>query len=568
MSDLGEPTLSFLKISCWFAVVFCASGVAGIDDAWSQQLTAEKLFASDRITDVQIEIPQDDWDKIRQQARTFAAALSRKRPESPFEYVRGNVTIDGVLIEDVGIRKKGFLGSLNAERPSLKIKFEEYVDQSPVEGLDRLTLNNNNQDPGRICQYLSYKLFRESGTFAPRCGFAKVTVNGKYLGIYSNVEPIKPDFLKFAFGDDGGALFEGTVTDFFPKWIDKFELKNDAADFAYLRTVADSLDSEDPEFGRLSELIDLDAFLKFWAMESLTGFWDGYCSNQNNYYVYRLPTNNKLYFIPWGTDSAFTDTSPIPPFRIRPRAVHAKAILPNRLYRNSKTKQAYIDTLMRFLEDHWDEETLIAEVDRLEAMLKDHLVEGNDGFVSTLNKHRRFIKGRRKAIMDEFKDGPPTLRSREMVPVYFNEIGSAEIEFTTQWFENKPRDVAGTGEVSVDITINEKKLVLKDLGVYAQQDERDANNASIVFIGKRESNGKQLIIGTGLPKSNFVPGDSPTSAAGILIEPGMLGMIGAKTRMMFGSVVLEKASMTPGDEVKGTMKLAIGEFKTGEYSKE
>ena len=39
------------------------------------------------------------------------------------EYVEGDVTIDGHKIEEVGNKKKGFLGSLNDERPSLKIKF-------------------------------------------------------------------------------------------------------------------------------------------------------------------------------------------------------------------------------------------------------------------------------------------------------------------------------------------------------------------------------------------------------------------------------------------------------------
>ena len=50
-------------------------------------------------------------------------------------------------------------------------------------------------------------------TRSPRCNFAKVTVNGKYLGIYSNVESVKSPFLERAFGDSSGGLFEGTVVD-------------------------------------------------------------------------------------------------------------------------------------------------------------------------------------------------------------------------------------------------------------------------------------------------------------------------------------------------------------------
>ncbi len=37
---------------------------------------------------------------------------------------------------------------------------------------------------------MAYKLFNDAGVQAPRCSFAKVTVNGEYLGLYSNVESI------------------------------------------------------------------------------------------------------------------------------------------------------------------------------------------------------------------------------------------------------------------------------------------------------------------------------------------------------------------------------------------
>ena len=42
------------------------------------------------------------------------------------------------LSASVGIRKKGFLGSLDEVRPSLKIKFDHFREQEPIPGLDRL----------------------------------------------------------------------------------------------------------------------------------------------------------------------------------------------------------------------------------------------------------------------------------------------------------------------------------------------------------------------------------------------------------------------------------------------
>ncbi len=552
-------------LACVLAFSVCQHVGAqdGVESA--KKLTADRLFASDRVADIKIQLAEEDWDEIRNQTRSFGDALSKELAKKIFTYVKGDVTIDGVLIENVGIRKKGFIGSLSAERPSLKIKFSEYFDQSPVNGLDRLTLNNNKQDDGRVCQYLSYKLFRESGTHAPRCGFASVSVNGKYLGIYSNVEAIKPQFLKNSFGDASGALYEGTVTDFFPEYVAKFETKNKHANSEYIQAVVDALDVEemsDAELATIDQLVDVESFIKFWAMESLVGFWDGYCSNQNNYYLYRDPAIGKFHFIPWGLDSAFTENTPLPPFRIRPRSVHGKAILPNMIYRNEKVQADYQSTLMSFLDTHWNEEKLVAEIDRLEAMLQDHVLdEHQKSFARSLRSFRRFIKRRRKAIMGEFRKGSPKLKRETQKPVYLAEMGTAEAKFSTTWRNSDPGKAVKGETVSVSLTVNGRKIELADMRVYAKTDDMNRDNAAVIIHGTNKATGKEIVLGTSLAKSDFLaPSPEPKNAGGVMLEPGSLGMFNAEFKMMFGSIVLEKASTGKGEPVVGKFKMTVGEF--------
>ncbi|MEM7313993.1 MAG: CotH kinase family protein, partial [Planctomycetota bacterium] len=319
-----------LLLSSVFILLLVFSQIANANQ--NRKLTAEKIFDPARVIEVDIEVSESDWDKIRMQGREFVEAFSKQPPQKPFKYVKANVTIDGVKIENVGLRKKGFLGSLDENRPSLKIKFSEYQQQAPIEGLDRLTLNNNKQDPAGLSQYLTYRLFNESGTFASRCNLSRVMVNGQYLGIYSNVESVKPLMLKRGFKDGSGRLYEGTVADFYPDFVEKFEKKDDDFDFEPIKSVAAVLAEEELNPEELGKLVDIDAFMTFWAVESLVGFWDGYTHNQNNFFVYQNPTNSLLYFIPWGADSTFTDRMPLPPFIIRPRFVHTKSLLANRLY--------------------------------------------------------------------------------------------------------------------------------------------------------------------------------------------------------------------------------------------
>jgi hypothetical protein len=76
-----------------------------------------------------------------------------------------------------------------------------------------------------MSQFMSYALFNQAGSPAPCCAYAKVTVNGNNLGIYCHVETIRQPLLKREFGNDKGALYEGTVVDFFEGWPGSFEKK-------------------------------------------------------------------------------------------------------------------------------------------------------------------------------------------------------------------------------------------------------------------------------------------------------------------------------------------------------
>ena len=182
-------------------------------------LTVDDIFPADRVLDIQIIIDQDNWDTIRNQTRDAKTALSEQRKYSPtdrpYTYTQASFSIDGIVFPQIGIRKKGFLGSSrNPDRPSLKIKLNHIDETGQIDGLTNLTFNNNQQDVSLVSQFLAYKLFNAAGIPAPRCAYAKVTVNGQNLGIYTHVERIHRPLLKRGFGNSSGALYEGTLVDF------------------------------------------------------------------------------------------------------------------------------------------------------------------------------------------------------------------------------------------------------------------------------------------------------------------------------------------------------------------
>ena len=180
-----------------------------------RELKIDDLFPHDQVLDVQITIDSKDWDSIRHQSRNFFEALNESRQHAPIDhpytYFEASVLIDGVEFPQVGIRKKGFIGSQNSTRPSIKVKLNHVDKEGQIDGLTNLTFNNNQQDVSLISQFMGYGLFNSAGIPAPRCAYANVTVNGQDLGIYAHVERIHRPFLKREFGNDDCVLYEGTV---------------------------------------------------------------------------------------------------------------------------------------------------------------------------------------------------------------------------------------------------------------------------------------------------------------------------------------------------------------------
>ena len=107
-------------------------------DKAADGLELAALFPTDRVLDVQIQLAPSDWDALRFQTRNFSSALDARRKyaplETPYQYVKADVSIDGTLLTGVGLRKKGFLGSQNTVRPSLKIILNKYEKGRSIDG--------------------------------------------------------------------------------------------------------------------------------------------------------------------------------------------------------------------------------------------------------------------------------------------------------------------------------------------------------------------------------------------------------------------------------------------------
>jgi len=240
MGSSGTPALEAYcrmlyrtRAVAFLGLIACSSAVkpngATRDEpkAAPTESTGEAFFDPTHLLAISVSMPEEEWRALRTKGRDASTlATECKQPAAKiYPFYRGEVTIDGVALKAVDVRKKGFLGSLSVLQPSLKLRLDSNVAGQNFRGVKKLTLNNNRQDAALMRTCLTYKVFRDAKIPAPRCNFAKVTVNGAELGIYSNVEPIKKPFLRRHFGDDSGTLFEGQIADFAPTYLGNFEQK-------------------------------------------------------------------------------------------------------------------------------------------------------------------------------------------------------------------------------------------------------------------------------------------------------------------------------------------------------
>ena len=373
---------------------------------------SDALFDPDRVLQISISMDPKDWEELVAQKRHYLDVIgescNESPPERPYTYFPADIAIDGEIVADVGVRQKGFFGSVNQEKPSLKVSFSEYVSGQTYADQVRLTLNNNNGDPSQVKQCLGYALFRAAGLPASRCNLAVVEVNGTPLGTYSHVESIKKPFLARHFGDDESNLYEGTLADFLPGWVNMFERKNNKHDpyRGDIEALVQAVEVDDDILiETLDPLVDLDRFYDHWALEVLLMHGDGYARNTNNYYIYNDPASGRFVFIPWGIDVILQpdqtwDWEQQPP----PGTAWAAGVLARRLYLHPMGQAAYLARLQELLEELWIEENLLAEIDRMEELLTPHLTDYQEFIAERIQAVRDYVETRRgdlQAILDQ-----------------------------------------------------------------------------------------------------------------------------------------------------------------------
>ena len=279
-------------------------------------LFSQTLFDDSRLGSIYITIPPDSLSIL------YDSVLSDHYYRARFVF-DDNTRRD--TLENVGFRLRGNT-SRYSKKKSFKISFSEYVPGRFYQGVKKINLNGEHNDPTMIREKLFYEIWKKAGMPERRTSFVRVYINGTYYGLYTNLEEMEKDWLTRNYQDPEGNLFKCTYpadlvyhgsqqqtyrelenTTATGGQVYELQTNKSQDDYAGLVDLVTVLDREPTgNFpAQISLVMNVPHFLKALALDVATGNWDDYSYNKNNYYLYERPADSKFDFITYDPDNTF-----------------------------------------------------------------------------------------------------------------------------------------------------------------------------------------------------------------------------------------------------------------------
>jgi hypothetical protein len=268
--------------------------------------------------------------------------------------------------------------------------------------------------------------------------------------------------------------------------------------------------------------------------------------------------------------------------RRAPPAIYAEAALANRLAFTPGVVERYRQRLVGLLATVWREADLLAEVDRVEALLAPHFTPAQAGAPKALAAIRDFIRRRRGEIEGVLAAWPPALPERPRPPLTTKRIGTIAGTFATRQSRAADEE-AEPGTVDLTVTLHDEAVAFTPADVRAYPtplpgpagrpgappppppsgtlDNGDDRAIGITVTGKRDD-GTPVTLTLFLDRRRVRDTTADVETGGILTIGG--GFFGAgPLRVVGGTVALTDRGVEPEAKLAGSLSLTVNESNGG-----
>jgi len=287
---------------------------------------AEPLLFDDTVVrELSLTFSSDNWLALLGCERFGMPGAAPARREGV-----ATLEMDGERLAEVGVRCKGNSSlSIAGTKKPLNITTDALVQGQRLWGFDIINLNNNWSDPSQLREAIILRMVRE---YAPvsRFGFARLTVQGRYVGLYTMVEQIDGRFASHWYPGDRGLRIKGDspvriafdtstlawLGESLDPYKRNYEIKGaqagEDAGYEALRELTRALDAP-PSAGGLSDadfrdgiraVLDVESALWYLALNNVLGNFDSYYAGKN-FYLYLGNRDPRFDVITWDTGLGF-----------------------------------------------------------------------------------------------------------------------------------------------------------------------------------------------------------------------------------------------------------------------
>lgn len=283
---------------------------------WAPLAAQNTLFEQENVNEVYIIINPDSLEKI------FTDIYSDHYFKAKFIYIYDS---NSDTVQNIGFRLRGNT-SREAKKKSFKISFNEFESGRRYQGVKKINLNGQHNDPSLIREKLFFDTYNRIDMPSRRSSFVRLYINNVYYGLYTNLEEYDKDWLQRVFPDKNGNLYKctypadlvylndnqntyknivsGSSTGGRAYDLQTNEAEDDYSDLVQLIKTLNQPVSE-KFVSEINQILNVPGTLKAFAFDVATGHWDDYMYNKNNYFLYHSTTTGKFEFIAYDTDNTF-----------------------------------------------------------------------------------------------------------------------------------------------------------------------------------------------------------------------------------------------------------------------
>ena len=276
------------------------------------QVENNAAFLQDEVAEVHITLDADSLAEMLLEENLY---LDHEYPAT-FVYRSEGISD---TIPNIGFRLRGNT-SRQAGKKSFKVSFNTFDNNQSYRGLEKMNLNGEHNDVSMLRSKICWEMLREADLPASRTSHVALYINEEFRGVYLNVEHIDEEYIEKRFGNNSGNLYKctyGSNLEFLGNNPDAYKLSpwgsriyelktntaaDDYSDLAEFIGVLNDNNNEDFQC-EIEAVLNVNHYLKNLVYEILFGHWDGYSINQNNYYLYKNPADQRFYFLSFDLDN-------------------------------------------------------------------------------------------------------------------------------------------------------------------------------------------------------------------------------------------------------------------------